>query len=466
MTQAGLVGKIVAEGTLTLQSPLLIGSGNSTSDNDIDINVLKNKDGIPFLPGTSLTGVLRAFMERESPECAEQLFGSADDMKDDSGQSMIILHDIPLTNSIPITRDGVSIDPLTGTAMKAHKFDYEAVSRDAEGPFRMIITLRQIHTDENGCLMPEMEKAINHLLQKIASGFQLGAHGSTGLGQVKVQNLEKYFYDFRDKNSVVSWLMPENKNFSPSKTTVKGNVIPFLDDDFVVEAEFALPYSLIIRDYKQSETISKGQEQVSIHAVSLKENGSYVIPGSSWKGSLRQRAGYILNTLGKSQALVSSLMGPSPQEVKANPDKKWKGRFQVKESLIRPDCVEDTPQSRIRIDRFTGGTIDSALFTVKPLWGKENDAIVKLQFQIENALDYEAGLALCLLKDLWLGKLAIGGEKSIGRGILHGKKIVIHYKGKHYQIEEGKDVDADTEEALNGFVKELVDWKEREINNE
>ena len=49
---------------------------------------------------------------------------------------------------------------------------------------------------------------------------------------------------------------------------------------------------------------------------------------------------------------------------------------------------------------------------------------------------------LLVLKDLWLGDLAIGGEKGIGRGVFQGKsavisladeKIVIRRRGKiHY----------------------------------
>ena len=34
-------------------------------------------------------------------------------------------------------------------------------------------------------------------------------------------------------------------------------------------------------------------------------------------------------------------------------------------------------------------------------------------FEIRDAKDFEAGLALFLLRDLWLGRMAIGGEKSV-----------------------------------------------------
>ena len=53
-----IIGKIVLEGTLKLCSPMLIGDGmgDKNHDNDKDIHVLKNQDGYPFIPGTSLAG--------------------------------------------------------------------------------------------------------------------------------------------------------------------------------------------------------------------------------------------------------------------------------------------------------------------------------------------------------------------------------------------------------------------------
>jgi len=187
-----------------------------------------------------------------------------------------------------------------------------------------------------------------------------------------------------------------------------------------------------------------------------------VIPGSSWKGVLRHQAEYILERLGKPGNLVDRMMGPSPQEMKAHPEKKWKGRLMVKESVIRMECVAAKPQARVRIDRFTGGTIDSALFASKPLWGKDTEAAVKLSFIVEKAADHEAGLALCLLKDLWLGKTAVGGEKSIGRGVLQGRKALLHYRGKTYRFADGETADEETVCDLNHFVEALADWQEKE----
>ncbi len=63
--QQKIVGRMFIKGTLRLLSPLLIGQGEQFNGqtNDKDIHVLKNEQGVPYIPGTSLAGVLRAPMK-------------------------------------------------------------------------------------------------------------------------------------------------------------------------------------------------------------------------------------------------------------------------------------------------------------------------------------------------------------------------------------------------------------------
>ena len=64
---------------------------------------------------------------------------------------------------------------------------------------------------------------------------------------------------------------------------------------------------------------------------------------------------------------------------------------------------------------------------------------------------------LLLLKDLWLGNLAIGGNKAIGRGVLCGRKCTIDYKGSHFMIEDnGKFTITGDKDILESYVQKLV----------
>jgi len=119
VNKSSIIGKILIKGKLILKSPLLIGDGaGETADNFRDVHVVKNRDGKPFIPGTSLCGVLRDWMTQTDSEIVTEIFGDSDKM-----QSSIQLDDIELVDGEIISRDGLKIAGLTGTGVDGGKFD-------------------------------------------------------------------------------------------------------------------------------------------------------------------------------------------------------------------------------------------------------------------------------------------------------------------------------------------------------
>ena len=76
MNEESVKGKIVLEGTLVLDAPLLIGTGGNGAGQDVDDEVLKTTAGQPFIHGTSLAGALRDFMTAENALGMRLLFGT------------------------------------------------------------------------------------------------------------------------------------------------------------------------------------------------------------------------------------------------------------------------------------------------------------------------------------------------------------------------------------------------------
>ena len=202
MGKESIVGKIVIDGTLILDSPLLIGSGGEDGNSDAggkDIRVLrgKMKDGnkgvmeFPFIPGTSLAGVLRqnADVTGYEKEFA-QLFG---DME--TWQSAASIEDVKLENSSLTYRDGVRIDSILGTATDGSKYDYETVDRGAKGKFRIELTLRGCHTDQGNA---SKESKISQRVLALAAlirdnlkqGIRLGAMTSKGFGKLHSEDVK------------------------------------------------------------------------------------------------------------------------------------------------------------------------------------------------------------------------------------------------------------------------------------
>ena len=415
MNKSNVIGKILIVGNLRLQSPLLIGDGaGETSENFRDIHVLKNRQGKPFIPGTSLCGVLRDWLASVDAPAVPKIFGDLEEM-----QSSIHADDIALEDGRIIYRDGVRIDSVTGAGVDGGKYDYEAVERGASGSLRLLVMLRGVHDVE------KISDVIARLLGKLQDGIQLGALTSKGFGLAAAENLCADFYDFRNKADVVAWLTGKgaSKKIQPTfADSVREN-------DFVVDAQFKFNSSFIIRDGD----------------TTLKSRADFVLPGTSLKGILRHRAEYILSRLGLDVAALENLMGASSS------DKKIKSRFIVAESYIATENFAEVEHTRTKIDRFTGGTLQGTLFTTTPAYQKNFDApTFNLRFEIRDADDSEAGLAIFLLRDLWLGRVAVGGEKSIGRGTLNGLSATINFRGKTYTLgANGKVLGGDKTELEN-----------------
>ena len=447
---AQILGRIIVRGRLHLAAPLLIGEGESGEDrNDRDIHVLRSKDGVPFIPGTSLAGALRSFIEADTPCAADILFGTmhrtGGESVRDERQSAVSLYDVELNDAVIGSRDGVHIDDVTGTAVDAHKYDYEIVESGADGPFYAEILLRRVHQKDEHML----KETLLRLSELLRGGFHVGALTTKGFGRMQLRDMVVDCYDFRRTEDAIAWLSPQRGNAAwhmAYDDTAQAEPPP-AKGDFVITADFALTGALIVRD--SVDPLAADGEKSPAARMKTNAAGQNIIPGTSLKGVLRHRAAYILYALGKEQtqaeAFIDRLMGTTAA----------RGRFIVEETVVD---AEMHTQMRSRIDRFTGGTIPSALFSTAPVWReKDGGRSVTLRFGVRQANEQEAGLCVLLLKDLWLGRTAIGGEKSIGRGTLEGLHAVIHYRGRCYELTQGQSFAADTVQTLQGYVTALCE---------
>ena len=444
MNSSSIIGKILIEGDLILKSPLLIGDGaGETSDNFRDVHVLKNRHGEPFIPGTSLCGVLCDWLESILPAWTPKIFGDMDKM-----QSSLQVEDIALKGGEVIARDGVRINGLTGTGENGGKYDFEVVERGASGTLRLLINLRGIHVNQNfngdkNYSLDEIQDVIARLLRRLHDGIRLGALTSKGFGLVAAENLTASLYDFRDTKDVVAWLTGEKATHKILPSTEQNVISP---KNFVVDAQFQFNSSFIIRDYD----VSADDKAKKISAVTLKSRKDFVIPGTSLKGILRHRAEYIFAKLGLDAKTLDDLMGNSTT------DKKIKSRFIVAESYVAPEDFSEVEHTRNKIDRFTGGTLQGTLFTTKPAYQKNRGKpTFNFHFEIRNADDAEAGLAIFLLRDLWLGRVALGGEKSVGRGTVSGLSAEINFNGKTYKLDANGKVIGGNKSELENFAAAL-----------
>lgn len=466
---AKIVKKIIFNIAIETKSPLRISSGQD--DGITDILVLKNKEGRAFIPGTSLTGVLRAKMSGiYSTEAMDKLFGN---ISDDGNQSMINISDIVLDNAKIVNRDGIKIDSLTGVSEKGAKFDFELIDKGATGNLTIEVTIRQkalkeeykptinyvdAHKDLNFAVNGDVyEDMLATLADVLTEGVSVGALTTKGYGKIKsIEPVKMYVFDFTKDHGAVNWWNYIDKKQLPKPLYIaKSNISVVNKADFIMQLDFALTSSMIIRDYDADV------KEDNIGAVQLKCGDDYVIPATSIKGVLKSRAYNIFRILNcfddkYINKFIDKLMGKETDKENEN-DKGQKSRLYIDEVYVKPDVLISKNHSRNRIDRFTGGTINGALFTDKPIWQVDkNKATIKMNLRVQECEEQEAGLMLLLMKDLWLGNLSIGGNKAIGRGVLKGQKCTIRYAGESFFIEENEAFcTSENIERLENYVQKL-----------
>lgn len=303
---------------------------------------------------------------------------------------------------------------------------------------------------------------IGRVIYELSHGsLAVGAMTTKGFGSIRLEaGAKTWKFDFKHTDHARHWL--EYRSGGLPHDTLITTVAPkagMTAGIFSIEADFGLKSSLIIGSYATGPKMPDKSH--------LTCSGRPIISGSSLKGALRARAVRIINTFGKDgPGLLKEVFGWA-EDAKNTRTKAIKSRLTVEEAEVRNAVAE--VQNRVKIDRFTGGALDSALYDSMPLWETTGGSSVTLRFRLVPFEDWQAGLLLHLLKDLWSGDLPIGGEKNVGRGVLKGKKATIHVGGKDYVINAGPDgtlsLSEETRLALDKYAKAFAE-KMEEANNE
>jgi len=527
--------RIVITGQLTLTRPAHFGNGDADELTDLPL-LVDEIDGRALLTGASLTGALRNYLrerqwgyelalpardprspyyrewtETENDLLATKLFGGH--RGDESGdQSPLIVDDALSTAqgspNIEL-RDGVAIDATTRTAAEDKKYDFELLAAGTTFNLRFELLLED-ESDRNPQHSkakeqnPERLRALALALHGLGNGeIRLGARKRRGFGCCEVKQWVVTRYRLQQPDELLAWLASDHpdceqglaahdpdwekkKPASQSGSDIAA-LLGVLPEDlkqtadrretFEIEADFALDGSMLVRAGFDEQ--DRGPDTVHLHTYNAQRKKSQaVLPGTSIAGAIRQRAQRIANTLAGTdpkarngvQVFIDRMFGPA--EIKGG-DQARASRIIVNEEFI--EGGQSLVQTRIKIDRFTQGTMETALLEEAPHFGGS----VKLRLTLNripneqsearvgfNQGKAEIGLLLLVLKDLWLGDLPMGGASSVGRGRLKGASAKLCWKPEKPEplilnaagLPEPRDAQTITE--LESYVQALqqVNW--------
>jgi CRISPR/Cas system CSM-associated protein Csm3 (group 7 of RAMP superfamily) len=443
--------RIHISGHVTLLTPAHFGNGVVRGDALVDMSLLLGEaDSLPFIPGTTIAGALRTYLRTrvgghrakkdEEPSELVSLFGpNLTDEHTALDQSLLVIDDATVVRAeaqnpnYSITlRDGVRIDPKTNLVFREEqngsgaKYDLELL--EAGTTFELHVELLATSQHPADELLPWLVQALAGLE---TGEIRLGLRKRRGFGQVTVKGWRMSRYHLATPSDLCEWLETPAWGHRPDATPTDHvltlaamGAAAAVDHRHTLRltATFGLAdSSLLIR--AGSGQLNGGVDAEHLHAHNSQGQWQPVIPGTSWAGVLRHRALRIANTVASAPdmsaaaQLIDDLFGWTPGF--RNEEQGSASRLFVNDSIIAKG--QNLYQTRVRIDRFTGGALDAHLFDEAPIYGIAATTVT-LVLQVFDPTSADIGLLLLLLRDLWTQDLPVGGEASVGRGRLTGQR--------------------------------------------
>ena len=439
----------IARIVIEAETPIAVGSGKS--DILTDSPVVRDTNGLPFIPGSSLAGVLRHALGIADNE--KNIFGHHDDNGGEGSR-------LSVSDAVMIGAEGKAMDGLQpgidwtgefykhfedlpirqhvkigdkGTGVDGGKFDNEVVLRGTRFVFEMELVSDK--ADE-----PMFSNALRQLQD---TAFRVGSGTRCGLGKVKVVSLKRRVLNLSIRNDLDAYL---------KKSSCLADGFDGADEELSVVTDS--DWNKYVLKLKPLDFFSFGSGHgdddvddvpVTESIVSWKdgipsvETGRTLIPATSVKGALAHRTAYHYNKLcglfaGNSEAksrddnpAVAAIFGKAGDGASA--DGITRGNILL--SDVHAPKVKDKVLTHVKSDRFTGGTMRGALFNEKVLYGRGQEytleiLVAKDALSGENVREaFEASL-----HDVCDGLLPLGGGVNRGNGIFTGELIIDDGKGK------------------------------------
>ncbi|WP_424187676.1 RAMP superfamily CRISPR-associated protein [Actinokineospora sp. G85] len=437
--------------TLVARTPLHI--GGSHDDPYVDLAVARDGAGAPYVPGTSLAGVLRAWaVENFGDTRVAEVFGglARRDGKGDADflASLVEVADAPLTtpdgaSATTAVRDGVGIDRVRGAA--AHRIKYEREIVPAGVRFLLRVRVEDVEpADELGDRTPvgEILRALQRALRK--HEFSLGAAGSRGLGVVAAHSVTLDSHSVSTRAGVLNAMRTIPVSGPQPGTPNTGPPAQVLRIEVVWEADGPL-------------MVASSQESPSASKLPLLDNHPDdgqpvpVLPGSSVKGVFSAEVERSLRTLLADDPAPSFVAARADLTARVPVFEALFGSQERKGALSIPDTYAASDRNltwavwnaylkggkapanwlettHVAIDRWTGGAAESFLYTVLEPHGVQWGP---LRFDIDTSRvpteHLKAGITLLLyaIAGFAAGTVPLGHGTHRGMGGAHATSITL-----------------------------------------
>lgn len=441
MTDTKYRYRFLARFVIEAETPIAVGIGEKSIVTDAV--VATDINGLPFIPGTSIAGVVRHILEEEGVK-TDDFFGY---QKDDKGKGSKII----FTDALMVGKEGTAIDGLQtidfndgfyahfkempirqhvrlnekGTNEKGGKFDEQVVFKGTRFVFEM-----EMYAENDDKDKKDFERITKQLYN---STLRLGGGTRSGFGRIQVIDAKSAYLDLAQENDLELYL---GKTSSLAQTWKGFQLLtnkPESSDhwqQYTLELEPA-DFFLFGSGFSDAEADMTPTTEASIKWEDGRPEfveANYIIPATSVKGALAHRTAYYFNKKKKRFAdkgwgkaadeneAVKALFGSSAQH---NEDEGTIGNVLIDDIFIPSKDIEAESKlfNHITIDRFTGGVKGGALFTEKTTNMRGRRITIQISVKKSALTDEDIkGAWEQALDDLKGGLLPLGGGTNRGNG--------------------------------------------------
>ena len=413
-------------------SPLSIGGG---IDDVTDSDILKDSEGNPFIPATTLAGVMLHYLNTEEQKVfvPKIAIKANNKTKEINVLSPFFVSDAQITKNTGVSiRDGIKVDENKIT-IDGNKYNVEILEAGSEFTFRMELTVRD--NDDSA----KMKQIVQKLLANINAGnILVGAKTTRGFGKLKIKKVFAKSFDVSNLAELVNFNKFNKDQYEEAKITYTET-----DDTYdTIEVILKQLGGINIRSY------SAKKDDVDYRSIC--SNGVPVIPGTSWSGLIRRQVNYYNNEICK-QGFTKGNIDEWFGYVKESNGSAKASSIIVEESGI--SNFKTFRLTRNKIDRFSGGSAESALYSEEIVFNGDTYLTIKVKKEL-NGQDnkYIIGLIALVIKDIANGLVAIGGQTAIGRGLFEVTDIIKNGTEIAY---DNSQKTADKTKSLDDMIAEI-----------
>lgn len=379
-------------------SPLSVASGE---DRWTDSDVMRNAEGVPFVPGSSLAGAMRAYLENEKDSPCMLGYSGNDGI---GKMSSIYFSDLEFdSETVSAVRDGVALTE-NKTSKTGSKYDLEILEANQEGHFFLEIVIREQDDEKT---IQEGVKAFQQAVND--SEIRLGTKKTRGFGVFEIIAVYQKSYD---RNNYLEYAQAYSAKTWEDALDERDEWLSDSDREAKmvhVEVPLKLKGGISIRQYAGR----KGEPDYT----HLTDHGKPVIPGTSFAGAIRHRMNRILEELCAGGATLPAKTSDIIDYAFGYVD----GKKACASSVIINESVIQNAKpltiTRTGVSRFEAAVKKGALYKERTY--VDGELVLKIAVRKEK-LDCDSrwilGLLLLAIKDLQNGFLAVGGLTAIGRG--------------------------------------------------